>query len=67
MPGKIKRMIDEIVRQRTALNPMFAGMVKTKLLLKGIDPSRYDANSPDDPAVIQKVAAAGVEMHVDLK
>jgi hypothetical protein len=67
MPGKIKRMIDEIVRQRTALNPMFAGMVKTKLLLKGIDPSRYDANSPDDAAVIQKVAAAGVEMHVVLK
>ncbi len=67
MAGKIKTMIDEIVRRRTALNPMFAGMVRTKLLLKGIDSSRYNASSPDDPAVIQKIIAAGAEMGIVLK
>ncbi len=43
MAGKIKAIIDEIIRQRSAANPMFAGMVKTKLILKGLDPSKFDA------------------------
>lgn len=67
MAGKIKGMIDEIVRQRSAVNPMFAGMVKTKLLLKGIDPARFDAGSPDDPVMEKKVRAAAAEMGISLK
>jgi hypothetical protein len=67
MPGKIKQMIEEIVRQRSATNPMLAGIVRTKLLLKGLDPAKFDASSPDDPIVIQKIMATASEMGVHLK
>jgi hypothetical protein len=67
MAGRIKAIIDEIIRQRSAANPMFAGMVKTKLILKGLDPSKFDANSPDDAGLILKVSQAAAEMGVVIK
>jgi hypothetical protein len=67
MAGKIKQMLEEIVRQRSATNPMLAGIVRTKLLLKGLDSRQFDATSPDDPIVIQKITAAASEMGVHLK
>jgi len=67
MAGKIKQMIEEIVRQRSATNPMLAGIVRTKLLLKGLDSKKFDATSADDPLVIQKILAAASEMGVHLK
>ncbi len=30
-------------------------MVKTKLILKGIEPDKFSASSPDDPAIIPTV------------
>ncbi len=67
MAGKIKLMLEEIVKQRSATNPMLAGIVRTKLILKGLDPAKYDANSPDDPIVIQKIVATALEMGMRLK
>lgn len=55
MAGKIKKMIDSIIEQRAKDNPMLAGVIKTKLMLKGIDPSKFSATSEDDPAVIGKL------------
>jgi len=57
MAGKIKQMIDTIISQRTKDNPMLAGVIKTKLMLKGIDPGKYTAQSADDPAIIAKLEA----------
>ena len=57
MAGKIRQMIDTIIDQRTKGNPMLAGVIKTKLMLKGIDPSKFRAQSDDDPAVIAKLEA----------
>jgi hypothetical protein len=57
MAGKIKKMIDSIIEQRAKDNPMLAGVIKTKLMLKGIDPSKFSATSDDDPAVIGKLEA----------
>ena len=67
MPGKIKAMIDQVIEQKSAGNSMVAGTVRTKLLLKGIDPSKFDANSPDDSTIIQKIRTAASEMGVHLK
>src|SRR6266540_349425 len=67
MAGKIKQMLEEIVRQRSATNSMMAGIVRTKLLLKGLDSAKFDASSPDDPIVIRKIVAAASEMGVTLK
>lgn len=57
MAGKIKLMIDTLITQRAKDNAMLAGIIKTKLVLKGIDPNRFSAQSPDDPAVIAKLEA----------
>jgi len=55
MAGKIKQMIDSIISQRAKDNPMLERVIKTKLILKGINPNRYTLQSDDDPAVIVKL------------
>jgi hypothetical protein len=55
MAGKIKQMIDYIIKQRAQDNPMLERVIKTKLILKGINPSKYNMQSDDDPAVINKL------------
>jgi len=55
MPGRIKQMIDFIVKQRAQDNPMLERVIKTKLILKGINPSKYNTQSDDDPVIINKL------------
>ncbi|MDU0460379.1 MAG: hypothetical protein RW306_16750 [Geobacteraceae bacterium] len=62
MAGKIKQMIDTIITQRSKGNTMLIGVVKTKLMLKGIDPSKFTAQSPDDSAIIAKLEAISKEL-----
>lgn len=62
MAGKIKQMIDVIVAQRAKDNPMLAGVIKTKLMLKGIDPNKFTPQSDDDPAIIAKLEVVAKEL-----
>ena len=62
MAGKIKQMIDMIIAQRAKDNQMLAGVIKTKLMLKGIDPNKFTAQSADDPAIIAKLEAVAKEL-----
>jgi hypothetical protein len=55
MAGKIKQMIDAFVNQRAQGNSVLEGVVKIKLILKGIDPKNYTPDSADDPAIISKL------------
>jgi len=55
MAGQIKRMIDSIIEQRSQGNKVLVGVVKMKLILKGIDPKNYTSSSPDDFAIIGKL------------
>ena len=57
MAGKIKKMIDTIIEQRAKDNTMLQGVIRTKLMLKGIDAKKYTLQSEDDPAVITKLEA----------
>jgi hypothetical protein len=57
MAGKIKKMIDSIIESRAKDNAMLAGVIKTKLMLKGIDPSKFTPQSDDDPTIIGKLEA----------
>lgn len=52
MAGQIKSMIDSIIEQRSQGNKVLEGVVKIKLILKGIDPTKYTSTSPDDIAII---------------
>jgi hypothetical protein len=64
MPGTIKHMIDTITETRAKGNPVIVMTTRTKFVLKGVNPDRFTAASPDDPAVIAKVRAIGAEMGV---
>ncbi len=62
MAGKIKKMIDSIIEQRAQDNPMLVRVIKTKLMLKGIDPAKFTVTSDDDPAIIEKLEAVMKEL-----
>jgi len=55
MAGKIRQMIDSIIIRRAKDNSMLERVIKTKLILKGIDPTKYTIRSDDDPVVIAKL------------
>jgi len=55
MPGKIKLMIEKILSERSKGNEMLEKIIRTKLILKGIDPARYTDSSDDDPVIIGKL------------
>lgn len=55
MAGQIKKLIDTIIEQRAQGNKVLEGVVKMKLILKGIDPKNYTEASHDDPAVLGKL------------
>jgi hypothetical protein len=64
MSGKIRRMLDDIIRQKSGGRNVLATVIETKLILKGIDPRKFDASSPDDPAMIAKIESVAKEMDV---
>jgi len=66
MAGQIKRMLDELIKQRSKGNERLMSTTKTKLILKGLNPDRYDAASADDPAVIAKIRAVAAELGVGI-
>ncbi len=66
MAGQIKSMIDRVIAQRSRGNPTIAVTTRTKFILKGVNPDRFDPASPDDPAIIAKIKTIAVEMGVSL-
>jgi hypothetical protein len=66
MAGQIRSMIDQIIEKRSNGNPVLASTTQTKLILKGIDPSKYDASSPDDPQIIARLRELAAELSITL-
>ena len=62
MAGKIREMIDFVLRQRAAGNPMLEKIIKTKMILKGINPSKFTPQSDDDPDVLQQLEGMSMEL-----
>ena len=48
-------MIDAIIEQRAKGSKVLEGVVKTKLILKGIDPKSFTESSPDDPVIMSRL------------
>ncbi len=55
MAGKIRRMIDSVIQQRAMGNPMLEKIIKTKMILKGVNPNKYTLESDDDPIILDKL------------
>jgi hypothetical protein len=66
MAGQIKMMIDQIIEERSKGNALLVSTTQTKLILKGFDPVKYDASSPDDPAVIARLRQVAADLNVTL-
>ena len=67
LPGQIKRMLDCIIEQRSKGNRTIATTTRTKLVLKGVNPDQFTANSADDTAIIAKVQAIAVEFGLTVR
>lgn len=63
MAGKIKRMIERIISERSRGNEMLARVIKTKLMLKGINPANYSDHSVDDPTILRKLENMLRDLH----
>ncbi|MBN1165789.1 MAG: hypothetical protein JXA44_01515 [Methanospirillaceae archaeon] len=66
MAGKIKHYIDNLIEIRSQGISSIATTTRTKLLLKGIDTTKYTESSDDDPAVIEKIKLVAEEMGIIL-
>jgi hypothetical protein len=67
MPGQIKKMLDQIIEERSRGDRLIALTTRTKLVLKGINPEKYDHHSEDDPETISRVKQIAEELGVTIK
>lgn len=66
MAGKIKKMIEKIVQDKSKGNATIAQCTRTKLILKGISIDKYTVSSPDDPEIMNKISNIAKELGVTL-
>jgi hypothetical protein len=66
MAGKIKHIIDAIIQQRAKGNPAIVSTTRIKLIMKGINPDKFDQSSADDPAVIAKLQQLAQELELKI-
>jgi hypothetical protein len=66
MTSKTKCLIDLIIEKRSNGNPLLAEMTKTKMILKGIDPTKFTSSTPDDPKIIEKLEKLASELGIKL-
>ena len=55
MAGKIKQQMDSLIAEVSKSNPILASTTRTKLILRGINPSKFTQDSPDDPVILEKL------------
>lgn len=66
MSGEIKRLINQIVEERSHGNAAIAIATQTKLILKGINPDQWNDASPDDPETLTRLKRIAQELGVSL-
>jgi hypothetical protein len=53
--GLTKLIIDSIITQRSGGDPSVAKVIRTKFMLKGINPDSFSLDTPDDPGQLQRL------------
>ena len=64
LPGKVKELINQIIQERSNGNPAVTEMTKSKFILKGINPDKFDSNSFDDPVIIERLHNIAKELNI---
>ena len=60
-------MIDAIINDRAHGHPTLVLTTRTKLILKGFNPDKFTAATPDDPQAIERLRAIAREMGVNFR
>lgn len=66
MAGKIRQMIDKIIQIRSNGDTGLANLTKAKFILKGINPDKYSAGSPDEPDILDKIRLVSKDLGVQI-
>ncbi|MBU3172463.1 FIST signal transduction protein [Clostridium estertheticum] len=64
MAGKIREMINQIIQERSKGNPAIREMTISKLILKGLNPNKFDSHSADDPEIVRKLLKIAKQLNV---
>ena len=64
LAGKIKEIIDFIIKERSKGNPAIKEMTIAKLILKGLNPNKFNSESYDDPLIIDKLLNIAEQMNI---
>lgn len=65
MPGVVKSMLQEIVEQKSQGSEVIRNTIRTKLILRGMNPDSFD-DCPDDPVLINKVHSIAKDYGIQL-
>jgi len=55
MAGQVYKQIQRLMQEGGQGNPKKTSYIRTKLILKGIDPDKWGPNSDDSPEIIEKL------------
>lgn len=66
MAGKIKQIIDHIIEKKSKGSDLIKLTMKTKFVLKGVDPDNYSETSPDDPDIIENLKTIARDFNVEI-
>jgi len=64
--GKTKLIIDSIITQRSGGDPTIAKVIRTKFVLKGINPDAYSLDTPDDPNLVRRLMDLAAKLGVKI-
>ncbi len=64
--GKTKLIIDSIITQRSGGDPMVAKVIRTKFVLKGINPDAFSLDTPDDPNLVRRLMDLAAKLGVKI-
>lgn len=64
MAGKIRQLLDRVIDQRSQGDAILAITTTTRIILRGVDPARFDANSEDDPMILERVRDMALEFGI---
>lgn len=64
MAGKIKVSIDKILAEKAKGDTVLINSIKVKMILKGINVDSFNANSMDDPVILEKLKTIANDLGV---
>jgi hypothetical protein len=66
MAGRIREMIDKLIKERAKGNSTVEKTIRAGLLMRGIKVENYDRSSADDPVIINKLNDMGKTYGINL-